>query len=421
MLGPDSQPLDVTWAASPTFGDLEGNGMPVMVSGHIAENKQHFDWHNEPSLFFYRNTGTREKPVWTQADMGFPKHWTDFPPDVTVPKLVDWEGTGKLDIIMSGRSEIFYFKNVGTRTEPKFEFRKKFTMAHGPLLLCYNFNAIAPCLGDLNGDGMPDLIRGGSGSAPWASMTSFGNAPTFEDRGLLTAGGKPIYHEFVPGDDTSFPFLYDWTNHGLLDLIMGDGDGYVWYYKNIGSKTKPEFADGVKLQLTDGTPMCLGEPTSESINSFEAHSGNRAVPAPADYGNGKTDLVCSNANGDVYFYRNAGDGRFQPGVKLASGDNRAFVWPVDWDGDGKMDVVVAWGAGPKIQILMNQGIGPDGIPKFVAKEIKTMPWIPLPRPMAIDWNHDGQVDLLFASSYSLLHFAEHHFVEHGYVEARIGE
>src|SRR5579872_5039419 len=116
--------------------------------------------------------------------MGFPKHWTDFPPDVTVPKLVDWEGTGKLDIIMSGRSEIFYFKNVGTKTEPKFEFRKKFTMAHGPLLLCYNFNAIAPCLGDLDGDGMPDLIRGGSGSAPWASMTSFGNAPTFEDRGL---------------------------------------------------------------------------------------------------------------------------------------------------------------------------------------------------------------------------------------------
>ena len=153
--------------------------------------------------------------------------------------------------------------------------------------------------------------------------------------------------------------------------------------------------------------------------ALKAHSGNRSVPAPADYGNGRTDLICSNANGDVYFYRNAGDGHFRPGVKIASGDNRAFVWPIDWNGDGKMDVVVTWGSGPKAQILLNQGIAPDGVPKFVAQEIKTMPWIPYPRPIAIDWNHDGQIDLLFASSYSLLHFAEHHFVEHGYVEARI--
>jgi FG-GAP-like repeat len=415
----DGKPIDVTWCASPSFGDLEDNGLPVMVTGHIAENKAHFNWHNEPSLYFFRNTGTRQHPVWTPADMGFPKHWTDFPPDVTTPRFVDWTGDGKLDIIMSARSEIFYFKNVGTRTVPRFEFAGRFTMPHGPLLLCYNYNAIAPCLGDLNGDGLPDLIRGGSGSLPWAKMVSFGNAPTFEDQGLLAADGKPIYHEFVPGDDTSFPFLYDWSHDGLLDLILGDGDGYVWHYKNIGSKTSPVFAAGNKLLLTDGQPLCLGTPTPTAINSFEAHSGNRAVPAPADYGNGRTDLVCSNADGDVFYYRNSGDGRFEPGVKIAHGENRAFVWPVDWNGDGKMDVVVTWGSGPVAKILLNQGIGPDGVPIFKEELIKTMPWIPYPRPMAIDWNHDGQVDLLFASSYSMLHFAAHHFVEHGYVEAKL--
>lgn len=415
----DGQPIDVTWCASPSFGDLDGDGLPDMVTGHIAENKAHFHWTNEPSLYFYKNVGSREHPVWKKSDFGFPKHWTDFPPDVTTPRLVDWTGDGKFDIIMSARSEIYFFENVGTKTEPKFEFRKRFTMPHGPLLLCYNYNAIATCLGDLDGDGMPDLLRGGSGNVPWARMTSFGNAPTFEDRGLLTSEGKPIYHEFVPGDDTSFPFLYDWTKHGLLDLILGDGDGYVWYYPNVGTKTSPEFGKGEKLLLSDGQPLCLGAPTPESINTFEAHSGNRAVPAPADYGNGKTDLVCSNADGDVFYYRNAGNGRFEPGVKIAHGDNRAFVWPVDWNGDGKMDVVVTWGSGPKAKILLNRGIGAGGIPTFEEQEIKTMPWIPYPRPMAIDWNHDGQVDLLFASSYALLHFAEHHFIESGYVEAKL--
>jgi hypothetical protein len=417
----DGQPIDVTWSASPCFADLDGDGLPDLVSGHIAENKAAFNWHNEPSLYFYKNTGTREHPIWTPADFGFPKHWTDYPPDVTVPRVVDWDGDGLPDIIMSGRSEIYFFKNVGTKTHPKFEFRQRFNMPYGPLLLSYNFNAISPCLGDLDGDGLPDLVRGGSGSCQWASMVAGTTPPQFRDRGLLSTGDKPIYHEFTPGDDTSFPFLYDWTNHGLLDLILGDGYGYVWYYKNIGTKTSPNFAAGEKLQLTNGQPLLVGTQPTDKNSTFESHSGNRAVPAPGDYiGDGKNHLVVSDADGDVFFFRNAGDGRFEPGVKIAHGLNRAFVCPVDWNHDGKLDVVVAWGGGPKIEILLNQGVGPDGLPIFKEQQITTNPpELPTPRPMAIDWDHDGQVDLLFASSYALLHFAAHHFLEHGYVEATL--
>jgi hypothetical protein len=48
-----------------------------------------------------------------------------------------------------------------------------------------------------------------------------------------------------------------------------------------------------------------------------------------------------------------------------------------------------------------------------------MPWIPLPRPMAVDWDRDGDTDLMLASSYALLHFASRNFVENGYAAARI--
>lgn len=416
----DGQPIDVTWSASPCFADLDGDGLPDLITGHIAENKPAFNWHNEPSLYFFKNTGTRQKPIWTPADFGFPKHWTDYPPDVTIPRVVDWDGDGLPDIIMSGRCEIYFFKNVGTKTQPKFEYRQRFNMPYGPLLVSYNFNAISPCIADLNGDGLPDLVRGGSGSSQWASMVPGTTPPEFKDEGVLSVGGKPIYHEYKPGDDTSFPFLYDWTKHGLLDLILGDGYGYVWYYKNVGTKTSPNFAPGEKLLLTDGQPLMVGTQAA-ATNTFEAHSGNRAVPAPGDYvGDGKTHLIVSDADGDVFFFRNAGDGRFEPGVKIAQSPSRAAVWPVDWNRDGKLDVILVHAGGPKIEILLNQGVGPGGVPIFKSQPVTTNPpELPYPRPMAMDWYHDGQTDLLLASSYALLHVGAHHFVEHGYVEAQV--
>jgi hypothetical protein len=417
----DGKPIDVTWSATPCFADLDGSGLPALITGQIAENKAAFDWHAEPSLFFYKNIGTRQKPVWTPADFGFPKHWTDFPPDVTVPRVVDWTGDGLPDILMSGRSEIFFFKNVGTRTNPKFEFRQRFNMPYGPLLLSYAFNAISPCFGDLSGDGLPDLVRGGAGASVWAKMIPGTNPPEFQDQGYLSTSGVRIYHEFKPGDDTSFPYLYDWNKRGLLDLVLGDGYGYVWFYKNIGTSHSPNFATGVKLQLTNGQPLLVGSEPTDVINTFESHSGNRAVPAPGDYiGDGKTHLVVSDADGDVFFFRNAGDDRFEPGVKIAHGNNRAFVCPIDWNHDGKLDVVVAWSGGPKVELLLNQGLGSDGNPVFKPEELTTVPpELPTPRPIGIDWDHDGQTDILFASSYALLHFAAHHFLEHGYVEAQL--
>jgi hypothetical protein len=58
-------------------------------------------------------------------------------------------------------------------------------------------------------------------------------------------------------------------------------------------------------------------------------------------------------------------------------------------------------------------------PKFDVAPVKNMPWIPLPRPMAIDWDRDGDTDLMIASSYALLHFASRNFIDNGYAHATI--
>jgi len=416
----DGKPMDVTWCATPEFADLDGDGDLDLISGHIGERKDRFGWTDAPSVFYWENVGTRTEPQWRKGKFPLEERWTAFMPDVPVPRLVDWDNDGDLDLLMSARCEAFRFENVGTKTEPKFEFREQLSMAAGPFLVNYNLNAVAPCLGDLNGDGMPDLLRGGSGDIPVALMKSFGNTPTFEDAGILEAAGERVYVPFVHGDDTSFPFLFDWDGDKDLDLLLGDGEGYVHLYRNSGDAKQWKFEAGKKLKMTDGQDLCAGPPTPKEAKDFEQHSGNRAVPAPADYdADGKVDLICSNAEGKVFFYRNAGQEQFAPGVEIASGTNRCFTYPVDWNSDGKPDVILSWPTGPVV--YLNIGSETNGTPKFEAHEVKGLPWIPLPRPIAVDWDQDGDADMLVASSYALLHFASRNFIDHGYAEARVIE
>ena len=100
--------------------------------------------------------------------------------------------------------------------------------------------------------------------------------------------------------------------------------------------------------------------------------------------------------------RNAGQDRFAPGVEIASGTNRCFTYPVDWDADGKPDVILSWATGPSI--YLNRGMAANVLKvRCSAREAHAVD--PAPGPMAVDWDRDGDTDLMLASSYALLHFA----------------
>jgi hypothetical protein len=58
----------------------------------------------------------------------------------------------------------------------------------------------------------------------------------------LLADGKPIR---VEGD--AGPFVADWDGDGLPDLLVGSGDGSVWFFRNLGTRKAPKLAAGVRL------------------------------------------------------------------------------------------------------------------------------------------------------------------------------
>jgi hypothetical protein len=58
----------------------------------------------------------------------------------------------------------------------------------------------------------------------------------------LMADNKPIR---VEGD--AGPFVADWDGDGLPDLLVGSGDGSVWFFHNMGTAKSPKLAAGVRI------------------------------------------------------------------------------------------------------------------------------------------------------------------------------
>ena len=135
--------------------------------------------------------------------------------------------------------------------------------------------------------------------------------------------------------------MADWFGRGKLDLFVGNADGYVWLFRNEGTRQEPLFQQGSRLTAADG-PIVAG--------------GRNAAPCVVDWdGDGKLDLLLGCGSGRVVFYRNVGSrtapalaagvtlvepaANYPPGGPKRSGKD-AKVCVVDWNADGLPDLVV---------------------------------------------------------------------------------
>ncbi len=165
----------------------------------------------------------------------------------------------------------------------------------------------------------------------------------YELKGKLEAGGQPID---VYGAPT--PNMEDFDNDGDLDLICGEFvDKFTWF-ENIGSREKPEFAKGKFLENKTGTI--------------------------------KMDLE--------------------------------MIIPValDWDKDGDVDLVVGDEDG-RVALVENTGTTENGMPVFnnpayFFQEAHEVKFGALVTPYAVDWDDDGDEDLICGSSAGHLGYIE---------------
>ena len=191
----------------------------------------------------------------------------------------------------------------------------------------------------------------------------------------------------------------DWNNDGKKDLIAGDSSGNVTLFLNVGTEKEPKLAAG-KLVEAGGKPI-----TADSHKL----AGRYAWIHMADWdGDGLKDLFVGHTD-SLTFYKNAGTPsapRLQAptSFELPGGGRiiRPSAYVVDWDGDGKNDLLVG-GENPTVYFYRN--VGTDKKPKLSKGEGLDLKgpgsdagyrW----RIDVTDWNNDGKKDLLVGNFFS---------------------
>jgi len=132
--------------ATPALGDLDGDGDLDLISGEASG-----------AMNYWENTGSATRPDFTLVSDefgGFDVGRRSF------PVLRDHDGDGDLDLLVGSEGEgIRLFRNAGTRTVPDF--------VDDGALDVPTFSFAAPAFGDLDGDGVEELLLGGQRGGLW--------------------------------------------------------------------------------------------------------------------------------------------------------------------------------------------------------------------------------------------------------------
>ncbi len=238
--------------------------------------------------------------------------------------VADVNGDGNLDLLVATGSASGSFVDVllggGSRTFPTVV-----PYSTGGL------TALSVAVGDVNGDGNPDLVVGN-----WCTDSNC----TANTVGVLLGNGDGTFQAAVTYDSgglfANSVVVDDVNGDGKLDLVVANGS------------SSPSVALGnVSVLLGNG------DGTFQTAVSYDRGGyGAGSVVVTDANGDGKHDVVvancstsaigCVGANGDLALLLGNGDGTFQTATSFGSGGSTPFGVAVgDVNGDKKPDIVAA--------------------------------------------------------------------------------
>ncbi|MEG4230356.1 FG-GAP-like repeat-containing protein, partial [Microcoleus sp. N9_B2] len=299
-----------------------------------------------------------------------------FAPQVTLTtgdgpfgvSIGDFNGDGQPDLATAnyGSANVSILLNTTTTGAATPTFATQITFATGT-------KSASVSIGDINGDGKPDLAVANAGSnnaSILLNTTATGAAtPTFAPQVTFTTGAAPFGVS-----------IGDLNSDGLPDLVVTNyGSNNVSILPNTTAPgaTTPNFA--TQVTFTTGAA-----PFGVSIGDFNS--------------DGKPDLAVANTNSaNVSILLNttatgAATPTFATQVTFATGSGPRLLSIGDINSDGKPDLAVANDFSNTASILLNTTSTGAATPTFAPQ--LTLTTGRYPRSVSIgDFNNDGKPDL----------------------------
>ncbi|MBL8003119.1 MAG: T9SS type A sorting domain-containing protein [Flavobacteriales bacterium] len=236
------EPVNLQIFPAPFYEDVDNDGKRdlIVVPNYAALS------HNFQSVWWYRNIGTDAAP---QFQFQQPDLFQDRMLDVgegAYPVLFDHNSDGRMDLVVANYGyfqnggvypcKLALLENTGTATAPAFTLVDD---DYEDLSISGIGNAMYPAFGDVDNDGDHDMYIGDlQGKLHFYTNVATGGVADFQltQAQVTDAGGMVIdVGQFAT------PQLFDVNDDGLLDMLIGERNGNINYFRNSGTATAPSW------------------------------------------------------------------------------------------------------------------------------------------------------------------------------------